>query len=133
MFMRYFGGGIGHVTLGMDRDGTVDHEMNIDSEVEEEDMAHEHDSDGDHHPSQPQAPAPVVIEDDQEDVGPEAGRDNESESDGDCSDESESDGDCSDESDGDCSDDDRDSEGAYDGLGSEGGEDTDVDDGYASL
>ena len=127
MFMRHVGGGIGHVTLGMDQDKTIDHEMNIDSEVEEEDMAHKHDNDGDHHPSQPQAPAPVVIEDDQEDVGPEAGRDNESESD------DESDGDCSDESDGDCSDDDQDSEGAHDGLGSKGGEDTDVDDGYASL
>jgi hypothetical protein len=107
----------------MDQDKTINDEMNIDFEVEE-DMAHKHDDDGDHHPSQPQALAPVVIEDDQEEVGPEAGRDIESDSD------DESDGDCSDDLDGDCSDDDRDSE---DGLGSEDGEDTDVDDGYASL
>jgi hypothetical protein len=124
MFMHYVGGGIGHVPLGIDQDKTIDDEMNIDSEVEEEDMAHKHDDDGDRHPLQHQALAPVVIEDDQEEVGFEAGRDN----------ESESDGGCSDDLDGDCSDDDRDSEeGAHDGLGSEDGEDTDVDDGYASL
>jgi hypothetical protein len=98
MFMRYIGGGIGHVTLGIDQDKTINNEMNIDSEVKE-DITNKYDDDGDHQPSQPQAlaPGPIVIEDDQEEVGPEAGRDNESESD------NELDGDCNNDSDGDCS------------------------------
>lgn len=117
--MRYIGGGIGHLTLGVGQDKTNDDEMDIDSEVDE-DIPHQH-SDGAHFVSQPHALA-LVIEGGQDDVTPGVDNDG-NESDGsDGSDES-------DESDDSDSDTDQDSEKSA----SDSEEDSDDDGGYASL
>lgn len=101
--MRYIGGGIGHLTLGIGQDSVNNNEMDVDSEVDE-DMP---------------ALAPV-IEGGQDDVAPGADNDgNES----DWSDESDEPDDSSD------SDTDQGSEKSV----SDSEEDSDDDDGYASL
>jgi hypothetical protein len=134
MFMRYIGGGIGHLTLGVGQDKTNNDGMDIDSEVDE-DMPHEH-SDGAHFVSQPHTLAPVVIEGDQDDVMLGVDNDGNVSDDSDDSDGSD-DSDDSDDSDesgaSDDSDSDTDQDSEKSASDSEDGEDSGDDDGYASL
>jgi hypothetical protein len=117
MFMCYFGGGIGHLVLGMCHDMTDDgNEMDVDL-TPEEDRAHgHHDTDTPSLP--PQDASPTAEDSDREESWDEADVNSESESDGYSSD----DGDYSEE-------------GSDDDFGPEDGENIwdDDDDGYGSL